>query len=111
MANRRRLTVEKLGRMIGMLQGGLSQRYVAVEFNVNQSVVGRAWHRSLQYGTSNYRHSGGIQRCTTEAQDRYLYLSSRRSHFSSARSLPATLANAHAVMVTPQTVRNRLHDR
>ena len=39
---RRRLTTEELGRCIGMLDAGYSQRDIANALNVSQSVVNRA---------------------------------------------------------------------
>lgn len=106
---RRRLTSEQLGRCIGMLDSGFSQRHVANALNVSQSVVNRAWNRHQTFGTAVHRHGGGRQRSTTQRQDHFLTLQARRHPFWTATTLRNDLHNASGVSVSTQTIRNRLH--
>lgn len=92
-----------------MLQAGLSQRHVATELGVSQSVVSRAWNRFRQYGTVDRRYGGGRERATTPAQDRFIVLSALRNRNSTASVLQRDLQQATGVRVSTQTVRNRLH--
>lgn len=107
---RRRLTTEQLGRCIGMLDAGYSQRDVANALNVSQSVVSRAWSRQQNFGTAAHRHGGGRQRSTTQRQDHFVALQARRHPFWTATSLRNDLLNASGVNVSTQTIRNRLHN-
>lgn len=106
---RRRLTSEQLGRCIGMLESGFSQRHVANALNVSQSVVNRAWNRHQTFGTAAHRHGGGRQRATTQRQDHFIALQTRRHPFSTATTLRNDLLNASGTNVSTQTIRNRLH--
>ena len=109
MASRRLLTVSQLNRVIGMLEGGLTQRTVAKRLGVSQSVVSQAWNRFLTTGDPSRRHAGGRQRATTPAQDRYLTICARRSRSSTAAALNRQFRMATGTVISAQTVRNRLH--
>ncbi|XP_062566639.1 uncharacterized protein LOC134230084 [Saccostrea cucullata] len=106
---RRRLTTEQLGRFIGMLDAGYSQRDVANALNVSQSFVNRAWNRRQTFGTAAHRHGGGRQRSTTQRQNHFVALQARRHPFWAATSLRNDLLNALGVNVATQTRRNRLN--
>ena len=95
---RRRLTTEQLGRCIGMLDAGYSQRDVANALNVNQSVVNRTWNRQHTFGTAAHRHGGGRQRSTTQRQDHFVALRARCHPFWTATSLRNDLLNASGWM-------------
>ena len=109
-AQRRRLSAEDMARGVGMLLGGSSQREVAGALGVSQSVVSRFWNRYQTTGTVTPRHSGGHPRVTTQREDRYLLVQSRRSPFHNATQLQHDLQNASGNRVSTQTVRRRLHD-
>ena len=91
---RRRLTTEQLGRCIGMLDAGYSQRDVANALNVSQSVVNRTWNRQQTFGTAAHRHGGGRQRSTIQRQDHCVALQARPHPFWTATSLRNDLLNA-----------------
>ena len=55
------------------------------------------------------RYSGGRQRATTQAQDRFIVVQARRHRFMNATGLQNDLQNASGVRVSTQTIRNRLH--
>ena len=81
---RRHLTTEEAARAVGMLEAGHSQRQVAGQFNVTQSVISRLQNRYNQTGTVQERQRSGRPRCTTAREDRYLCLIARRQKFQSA---------------------------
>ena len=98
---RRRLSEEEMNR--GMLEAGLLQREVAL--GVSQSVVSRMWTRFHLTGNVMHQHTGGRERSTTRAQDRFIALQARRHRFNNA-----TTQNATGVRLSTQTIRNRLHE-
>lgn len=93
---------------LGMLEAGRSTRFVAEQFNVNQSTVVRLQQRYRETGNAADRARSGRPRATTTRQDRYLVVTSRRNCFLPATNLATDLRMATGVNVTPQTVRNRL---
>lgn len=107
---KRRLGEGDLNRAVGMLESGRTQVDVAGFFRVTQSVISRAWTRYQTTGSVTRRHGGGRQRCTTHAQDRCLVISASRNRHSNARKLQETFQRATGVLISDQTVRNRLHD-
>lgn len=110
MALRRRLDADEMNIGIGMLEAGLSQRHVAENLDVSQSVVSRMWNRYLMFGTVTHRHGGGRERSTSQAQDRFLGVLARRNRFQNATALRNAFQNATGLRVSTQTIRNRLHN-
>ena len=68
------------------------------------------WSRYEQFGSLVERHQGK-QRVTTAGQDRFLYLRALRDRNSTATMLIGALQNVSNIIVSTQTVRNRLHER
>ena len=106
---RRHLTTEEAARAVGMLEAGHSQRQVAGQFNVTQSVISRLQNRYNQTGTVQERQRSGRPRCTTAREDRYLCLIARRQKFQSAVRHNADFTQAAGRRVSIQTIRNRFH--
>ena len=99
-----------MNRGVGMLESGVSQRRVAGILNMSQSVVSRMWNRHLTHGNPSHRHGGGRDRATTERQDRFLLIQSRRQRSLNATRLNNEFRNGIRVRISTQTVRNRLHE-
>ena len=78
MPQRRHLSQNERQRALGYLLAGQTQRHVAAEFNVSQSVISRLWQLYLDTGDVQRRQGQGRLRVTTEAQDRRLCLMARR---------------------------------
>ncbi|KAH3859681.1 hypothetical protein DPMN_102501 [Dreissena polymorpha] len=55
-----------------MLEGGASQRHMARQLGVSQSIVARMWSRYQMHGDVITRYRGGHQRATTQAQDCFI---------------------------------------
>ena len=66
MSNRRRLASDEMHVGIGMLETGSSQRIVAENLNVSQSVVSRMWNRYQTNGNAQHRHGGGREKATSD---------------------------------------------
>ena len=68
---RTRLSPKEMNRGVGMLESGVSQRRVAGNLNVSQSVISRMWIRHLTHGDPSLRHDREHDRATTQRQDRF----------------------------------------
>jgi hypothetical protein len=69
---RRKLTIAERWQAIGMSNTGMSSRNIAVQFNVNHTVIGRLIQRYHQTGTVNDRPRSGRPRLTFPREDRLL---------------------------------------
>jgi len=106
---RRHLTTEERCRAIGMLEAGMHQVDVAESVGTTQCVISRLFARYRETGLVSERHPGP-RRITTEMQDRFLYLSARRSPTRTAPELKSRLQQIHGIQVTSRTVISRLHE-
>lgn len=105
----RHLLREEMLRAIGMLQVGRRQAEVAAEFQVTQSVISRLWHRYRDTGEVRNQHRGN-GRITTAAQDRYVQIIARRNQTCTARQIQNQFNQTYGVLISDQTIRNRLHE-
>ena len=87
MPNRRRLTSDEMHVGLGMLEAGSSQRNVTENMDVSQSVVSRMWNRYKMNRNAQHRHGGGRAKATSDNQDRYIGILTRRDLFRNATSL------------------------
>lgn len=96
-------------RAVGMIQGGMTIRDVAAAVNSSKSTIGRLWQRYQETGDVKERHRGPTRK-TNAIQDRFLRINCLRNRNLTANQLKAQLQNVHQVVVSGQTVRNRLHE-
>lgn len=106
---RRHLSEAEVARALGLLEAGFSQRRVAEMMGVSHSVISRAHQRHRETGLYSERPRSGRPVSTTPRNDRYLMNLSLRNRFHSARRLNNDFAAATGVIVSTQTIRNRLH--
>lgn len=106
---RHHLSETDVARALGMLEAGLSQRRVARMMGVSHSVISRANQRHRETGLYSERPRSGRPVSTTPRDDRYLTNLTLRNRFHSARRLNNDFAAATGVIVSTQTIRNRLH--
>jgi transposase len=92
-----------------MLEAGRSQRHFAHVLGVSQSVVSRMWKRFRMTGNVLRGHAGGRERSCPEPIYN-IVLQARRQRFSNATTLSNDFQSTTGVLVSTQTVRNRLHD-
>lgn len=102
------LSEENRSLVLHMYQRGDRQVDIAAYFNTSQSVISRLICRHRETGTTSRRAGSGSSRITTPRQDRCLVIQARRQPFETARQLQQHLHNATGVLISDQTVRNRL---
>ncbi|KAG1670904.1 hypothetical protein GQR58_016621 [Nymphon striatum] len=106
---RRHLSEPEVARALGMLEAGLGQRRVAQTMGVSHSVISRVNQRHQETGLYSETPRSGRPVLTTPRDDRYLMNLCLRNRFHSARRLNNDFAAATGVIVSTQTIRNRLH--
>ena len=82
-----KLSMARHNLTIGMSDTGMSSRHIAVQFNVNHTVIGRWIQCYHQTGTVNDRPRSGRPRLTSPREDRLLTRRAKRSPFTSATKL------------------------
>jgi transposase len=82
-----KLTIAERWQAIRMSNTGMSSRNIAVQFNVNHTVIGRLIQRYHQTGTVNDRPSSGRPRLTSPREDILLTRRAKRGPFTSATKL------------------------
>ena len=107
---RNTLTITDRIKIITLMEQNMSQVDVANILHVNQSIVSRLWRKFQETQSVADRPREGRPRKTTPGQDRYVRLSARRNPITTATTLRHELREATGVVVSSQTVRNRLHD-
>ena len=60
------------------------------------------WNRHLTHGNPSHRHGGGRNRATTQRQDRFLLIQSRRQRFLNAMRLNNKFRNGTGVRISTQ---------
>ena len=103
-----KLSMARRNLTIGMSDTGMSSRHIAVQFNVNHTVIGRLIQRYHQTGTENDRPRSGRPRLTSPREDRLLIRRAKRSPFTSAAKLRDHWPPGGRVSV--RTVIRRLHN-
>jgi transposase len=102
------LTAEQAAMAIALLNDGRSQRYVARRLEINQSTVSRIAQRYQETGELKRRSGQGRKRVTSQADDRFVLLTSLRNRHLTAPQLQNELHNARNVEVSERTIRRRL---
>ncbi|KAJ8370082.1 hypothetical protein SKAU_G00101100 [Synaphobranchus kaupii] len=111
MRPRRHLTIDQQYLAIARLQTGCSQREVATELRVSQSVISRLQQRYRETGRVTERHRSGRPLATSHTDDRFIVNSALRNRMMNATQLQAHLREVRGTQVSRQTIRNRLHQR
>ncbi|KAJ4438767.1 hypothetical protein ANN_14718, partial [Periplaneta americana] len=129
-AQRRYLSRDDMFRTIGIIENGGTQADAVRALNTGRGVTLRdyqtksriiimdyirwkllkMWSRYREFGSPEEQHPGK-PRVTTAAQDRFLCLGVLRERTSTASTLRSALQNVGNVVVSTQTVRNRLQER
>ena len=104
----RHLPPEQVMHAVTLLEEGHTERYVAEQVGVSQSVIWRLWERYRELHTVQRRHGTGRKRKTTPAEDWFFRLQALQNQRSTARYLRGELINAHGTVVNTQIVRNTL---
>ncbi|KAJ8352617.1 hypothetical protein SKAU_G00240930 [Synaphobranchus kaupii] len=91
MRPRRHLTIDQQYLAIARLQTGCSQREVATELRVSQSVISRLQQRYRETGRVTERHRSGRPLATSHTDDRFIVNSALRNRMMNATQLQAHL--------------------
>ena len=109
MPNRSHLSVEAAAQAIGLLDAGLSFSEVGRRLNVSHSVISRLREPHQQTGSVQQRPRSGRPKKTTPRQDREMVLIAKRERITSAKRINSEFRNVTGILISDQTVRNRLH--
>ncbi|GFW12924.1 transposable element Tcb2 transposase [Trichonephila clavipes] len=109
MARRNHLDDFTRRRMIGKLEEGRTVTSVAAEFEINKSVVSRAWKEFQTTGAAVRKVGSGLPRTTTAGDDRYIILQAKRGRRQSASVIAQQLSTATGRQLSRFTVARRLH--
>ncbi|GFU89501.1 transposable element Tcb2 transposase [Trichonephila clavipes] len=96
------------GLFIGKLEEGRSVTSGAAEFGIDHSIVSRLWRQFQTIGT-NIRGFSGRPRGTTPADDRYIFLQTRRNRRQTAGEIARHTTQATGRPISRFTVARRLH--
>ena len=107
---RNTLTMADRIKMIALMERNMSQVDVANILHVNQSIVSSLWRKFQETQSVADQPREGHPHKTTPGQDRYVRLSAHRNPITSATTLRHELRKATGVVLSSQTVHNRLHD-
>lgn len=99
------------GRIIALVEQGMSQREIARTVGVTQGVVSKTYSRFLELETLKNRPRRSRGKVTTEQQDRFLAQIARRNPTVSHPELQRQLLQATGVSVSVETIRKRLRAR
>lgn len=104
---RRKLSIAERWQAIGMKNAGMSNRQIAANFGVNNSVISRLVARHRQTGSIEDRPRSGRPRKTTPREDRFLARQARLHPFSTAGQLRGMWPTGG--QISDRTVIRRLH--
>lgn len=107
--NRRHLNRDEQLRAVGMVEAGQTYRGVAEALITSASVICRLMERYRETGDVRERHTGRT-RATNPIQDRFIRLNALRDRSVTAGQIVNQLNQTHNIVVSDQTVRNRLHE-
>ena len=109
MGRRPAMSSEQSNQAIGMFRDGMGVRAIALHFGVSASKTSCLRDRFEHTGSVKDRPRSGRPRKTTDFEDRYIRVTSRRNRFMSAPKLADHIYATSHVRMTPQTIQNRLH--
>lgn len=96
------------GRIVGMIEAGLSQREVSRRTGWSRYTIQRWYDRYVNQGNCDRRHGSGRPRISDARDDRFLTLLCRRNRFASANSYRQQWRTACNVYSSRETVNRRL---
>ena len=110
MPPRHRLSDTDRGRAIAWLQDGVGLREIGRRQGVHHAIIQRLRDCFNATGSTAERRRTGRPRATSIRQDRFLVLSALRQRTATANNLRGQLRATANVVISDQTVRNRLRE-
>ncbi|XP_072401587.1 uncharacterized protein [Diabrotica undecimpunctata] len=95
------------GRIVALVEQGMSQRQISATLHVSQSVVSKTYARFLELGILKNRPRQS-RRVTSDRQHRFLGQIARRNPTSSHPELQRQLLQTTGIDISVETVRKRL---
>lgn len=99
-----------VGRAMDLLNEGYTQRQVRRMIHVPRTTLSDNIRRYQETRSCERRPGSGRPRCTTARQDQFMVMQTLRDRFQPATETTRQLYDVHTVVVTPETVRNRLRE-
>lgn len=102
------LSNEDCARALALLEDGRSYRFVARRLNVSRSTIRRIEQRFGETGSNNRRPGSGRKQKTSDADKRFIVLTSLRNRHLTSVQTTSRLREVRGVAVSKWTVRRRL---
>lgn len=102
------LSAVQRGRIIALVEQGMSQRQISATLGVSQGVISKTYSRFLELETLNNRPRQSRGKVTTDRQDRFIAQIARRNPTTSHPEIKRQFLEATGVNVSTETVRKRL---
>ncbi|XP_072376134.1 uncharacterized protein [Diabrotica undecimpunctata] len=99
------------GKIVALVEQGMSQRQISATLHVSQSVVSKTYARFLELGTLKNRPRESRRRVISDRQDRFLGQIARRNPTSSHPELQRQLLQTTGIDISVETVRKRLRSQ
>lgn len=97
-------------KVVALIEGGNSQRYVAAVLGIPRSTVQRVYHRFRETGGYSRRPGSGRKRVTSARDDHFIVLNTLRNRHSTAIETRRAFQKIRQVNVSERTVRGRLDE-
>lgn len=104
------LPVRLRDQVVKLRKKGSSVREVAAVLSIPKSTVCNIERKFRATGTTDNQRRSGRPRATSRTTDDYIVTSAKKNRRVSAKQLASDLKSTDLASVTPQTVRNRLHE-
>ena len=94
--------------VIGMLEGRMTVKYIAVAFGVHRTTIWRLAQRLRTTGTAKDRPRSGRPKRLTPREERYIKIRAGRDHFLLATRIVDRVRRATGLHISAQAVRNKI---
>jgi transposase len=94
--------------VIGMLEGRMTVKYIAVAFGVHSTTIWRLTQRLRTTGTAKDRPRSGRPKRLTPREERYIKIRAGRDHFLLATRIVDRVRRATGVHISAQAVAIKL---
>lgn len=102
------LSVEQRASIVALHKEGLATRYIASKVQVAQSTVIKCVQRFMQTSSNNDRLRPGRPRITSQREDKFIVVTSKRQRTLTAPSLREEINGLRSTPLSVTTVRRRL---
>lgn len=108
---KRHLAVTQRNLVVDLVKQGKTYREVQKITGVAFTTVSNIMKKYKTFGTTDDVAGRGRKRKTSKAVDRNIIIHVKKNRFESAQKIAARIEESHGIIITPQTVRNRIHEQ